>query len=205
MATAECATQPLNRGRQTKFTPEKIRQITNLLERGKSREEIAEIIGVTVGTLQVTCSKLGISLRRPIFDTGTGLLRRRPHSNNGDSLLQPRHLNGTSLKPPSAQPQQVPTTRPQQFLAAKSVDQSKSATPQVQTSSACANFIITMTYKGEQRSTELPFTQDMMRQLLFEAEIRDMRIGDFIAELVSAMTKKDLFQFVLEPLTASKA
>ena len=34
------------------------------MERGKSREEIAELIGVTVGSLQVTCSRLGISLRR---------------------------------------------------------------------------------------------------------------------------------------------
>jgi hypothetical protein len=54
-----------------------MRQITNLVERGKSREEIAEIIGVTTGTLQVTCSKLGISLRQPRFNTGTGMLRRR--------------------------------------------------------------------------------------------------------------------------------
>jgi transposase-like protein len=53
------------RGRPTKFTPERMRQITNLVERGKSRQGIAEIIGVTTGTLQVTCSKLGISLRQP--------------------------------------------------------------------------------------------------------------------------------------------
>jgi hypothetical protein len=33
--------------------------------RGETREQIAAIIGVTVGTLQVTCSRLGISLRRP--------------------------------------------------------------------------------------------------------------------------------------------
>ena len=44
----------LSRGRQTKFTPERIQQIKNLVERGKSREEIAELIGVTVGSLQVT-------------------------------------------------------------------------------------------------------------------------------------------------------
>ena len=48
-----------------KFTPERIEQIKNLVERGKRREEIAELIGVTVGSLQVTCSRLGISLRRP--------------------------------------------------------------------------------------------------------------------------------------------
>jgi hypothetical protein len=38
--------------------------------------EIAELIGVTVGSLQVTCSRLGVSLRRPNFNTGIGPLRR---------------------------------------------------------------------------------------------------------------------------------
>src|SRR5262245_35762714 len=73
----QSAAEPRSRGRPTKFTPERMRQITNLVERGKTRDEIAEIIGVTTGTLQVTCSKLGISLRRPRFDMGTGMLRLR--------------------------------------------------------------------------------------------------------------------------------
>src|SRR5215472_11846888 len=34
--------QPPIRGRQIKFTPERLQQIRNLVERGKSREEIAE-------------------------------------------------------------------------------------------------------------------------------------------------------------------
>src|SRR5262245_23728320 len=81
--------QPLNRGRPKKFTPEKIQQVRNLVERGKSRDEIAEIIGVTTGTLQVTCSKLGISLRRPTFDMGAGLLsRQRPHFQKNGSPNQ---------------------------------------------------------------------------------------------------------------------
>ena len=67
MRTEELATQLPTRGRQIKFTPERLQQIRNLVERGKSREEIAELIGVTVGSLQVTCSRLGISLRRIIF------------------------------------------------------------------------------------------------------------------------------------------
>jgi DNA-binding NarL/FixJ family response regulator len=50
-------------GRSTKFTPERLQQIINLVERGKSRYEIADILGVTAGSLQVTCSRLGISLR----------------------------------------------------------------------------------------------------------------------------------------------
>jgi hypothetical protein len=62
-----------------------------------------------------------------------------------------------------------------------------------------------MQYKGEERTTELPLTQDMIRQLAFEAELRNMRIGELIGELMVAMLKKDLFQAVLEqknPITA---
>jgi hypothetical protein len=52
--------------RPTKFTPERIQQIKELIARGASCGEIAAVVGVTVGTLKVTCSRLGIiSLRRP--------------------------------------------------------------------------------------------------------------------------------------------
>ena len=57
MQTEEVATQLPTRGRPIKFTPERIQQVRNLVERGKSREEIAELIGATVGSLQVTCSR----------------------------------------------------------------------------------------------------------------------------------------------------
>ena len=39
----------------------------------------------------------------------------------------------------------------------------------------------------------------MIGQLAFEAELRDMSIGELIAELIIAMMKKDLFQRVLPP------
>ena len=91
--------QPLNRARPTRFTPERMQQVRNLVERGKT-EEIAEIIGATIGSLQVTCSKLGMSLRRPTFDTGTGLLRRPrspvtkvPHQLNRGYCLEIRGRN----------------------------------------------------------------------------------------------------------------
>ena len=51
--------------RPSKFTPERIKQIKDLLARGETCEQIAASIGVTVGTLKVTCSRLGVSLRRP--------------------------------------------------------------------------------------------------------------------------------------------
>ena len=65
IAERQESSQLTARSRSIKFTPQRIRQITNLVERGKSREEIADILDVTVGSLQVTCSRLGISLRRP--------------------------------------------------------------------------------------------------------------------------------------------
>src|ERR1700692_1681194 len=90
MTQVELTTQVLARGRATKFTPERIQQIRNLVERGKSREEIAELIEVTVGSLQVTCSKLGISLRRPRLDNGIRFLTRgKPVLSNGRSTSDP--------------------------------------------------------------------------------------------------------------------
>ena len=65
------------RGKAIKFTPEKLQQIINLVERGKRRDEIADILNVTVGSLQVTCSKMGISLKRPKIINGVCLLKKR--------------------------------------------------------------------------------------------------------------------------------
>jgi hypothetical protein len=66
-----------SRPRPTKFTLERIQQIKDLIARGVTCEEIAAVVGVTVGTLKVTCSKLGISLRRPKPRSGNGMLRLR--------------------------------------------------------------------------------------------------------------------------------
>src|SRR3954469_23453517 len=126
----ELATPAPTRGRQIKFTPERIQQIKNLVEHGKRREEIAELIGVTVGSLQVTCSRLGISLRRP------------------------------RLKPVP-----TPPSKP-----AKAAD--------------VARFAISMRYRGEERTTELPLTQDIITQLVVEAAFRGVSIGDLIMEML---------------------
>jgi hypothetical protein len=62
--------------RPSKFTSERVQQIKELVARGVRCEEIATLVGVTVGTLKVTCSRLGISLRKP--RSRTGLLPLRP-------------------------------------------------------------------------------------------------------------------------------
>jgi hypothetical protein len=66
------------RQRPSKFTPERVQQIKDLVARGVTCEEIASLVGVTVGTLKVTCSRLGISLRRPRSTNGSKLLPLTP-------------------------------------------------------------------------------------------------------------------------------
>ena len=47
-----------------KFTPENIARIKDWVTQGVARDEIASRLEVSVGSLQVTCSRLGISLRK---------------------------------------------------------------------------------------------------------------------------------------------
>jgi hypothetical protein len=191
----ELATQVLIRGRQIKFTPERIQQIKNLVERGKSREEIAELIGVTVGSLQVTCSRLGISLRRPTFNTGAGSLRREEprFKVSTPALLQltterlERHARpGPAEQAQAPTPCQAQDTAPWQGWAKRAKE------------AGAASFAIRMQYRGEERTTELPLTQDVMGQLAFEAAFRNVTIGELIGELIAALLNKDLLQTVLE-------
>jgi hypothetical protein len=49
--------------RATKFCPANVQKIKDWVAEGISREEIAALLDVPLGSLQVTCSRLGISLR----------------------------------------------------------------------------------------------------------------------------------------------
>jgi len=72
-----------------KFTPQVIEKIKEFVAEGISREEIASRLGVTVGSLQVTCSKLGISLRRIILPNGSGRHVRIAHVGEQKEVSQP--------------------------------------------------------------------------------------------------------------------
>jgi hypothetical protein len=65
MTNASSSPAEKKAGRPSKFTPQAIEKIKESVKQGLSREEIAKLLDVTVGSLQVTCSRLGISLRRP--------------------------------------------------------------------------------------------------------------------------------------------
>ena len=170
---AELGTLTPSRGRQTRFTPERIQQIKNLVGRGKRREEIAELIGTTVGSLQVTCCRLGISLRRPNFNNGIVSLRRNDprlkripsqgSDHGGDSAL---HLERNS------QPQPI--------------DEAEHLVPSHQVENwaneaGAASFAIKMQYRGEERRTELPLK---ITQLAVEAAFRGVPICGLIGDLI---------------------
>jgi hypothetical protein len=169
-------TQLTTCGKQIKFTPERIQQIKNLTERGKSQGEIAELIGVTVSSLQVTCSKLGISLRQPIFGTRAGLLKRSgPYSTNSAPI-------GPISRVEKAQAPSPAQERTHEIELAK--------------------LSLRIQFRGSERITELPLTQDMIRQLAFEAQFRGMCIGKLVGEIIVGIAKQDLFQEMLEQLSS---
>src|SRR5262245_36182192 len=177
-----------DRGRQLKFTPERVQQIKNLVERGKSREEIAELIGVTVGSLQVTCSRLGVSLRQPTFKNGTGPLRRDDPRSNGGSTPSPSRGGDSAWL-------QLNKERPEQNSRSGPVEQAQAPRPGQEwakraTDTGGARFAIKIVYRGEERTTELPLTQDVIGHLAFEAAFRNVTIGELIGQLIVAVARE---------------
>jgi hypothetical protein len=179
-AVERLGSSPLTTGsKSTKFTPERLQQIKNLVERGKSRDEIADILDVTVGSLQVTCSRLGISLKRPKIDNGVWLRKRTPLL--VETSYHSSDQNGRASEPGKpasiAQPEQQRATIP----------------------GACAaRFAISIQYRGMKRTHELPLTTHTIGLLALEATLREVSIGELIAEILKrAMADKNLFQRVL--------
>src|SRR5262245_12423566 len=194
--TAEGSSALIARRRSIKFTPERIWQIENLVERGKSRQEIADILGVTVGSLQVTCSKMGISLRRPKIINGVYLFKKpAPLHENANGPQQTDDKNGGVPAQPTeeqlarnsqSQPAEIPIIALPQQGRATTLD-------------ACsATFAIRFHYRGIERTHELPLTMHTIGLLALEATLRDVSIGELIAEIITAMVDKELFPQVLD-------
>jgi hypothetical protein len=193
---AVLTTQPPVYRRQSKFTPANIRQIINLVERGKSKEEIAEIIGVTPATLQVTCSKLGISLRRPPSDAPSTLSRlRRPDSQNGKTSDRREPSRET---PPAGnreeQARASEAARPAEDQAVVRLHPEPAATH----NPGPDGVTLAIRYKGEARTVDLPLDRNLLGLLALEAQFRSMAIGDLIGRVFLSVTKNDLFKTVLD-------
>jgi hypothetical protein len=193
-ATEHEGSSPLSaRRRSVKFTPERLQQIINLVERGKSRDEIADILDVSVGSLQVTCSRLGISLRRPKIENGVHLLRKHTpvletsyHSND--------HNERVPLQPTEGQAHGSSRSDRGDPAVIATPGQQRATIPDA----GAASFAIRFQYRGMERTVELPLTTHTIGQLAFEAALRDVTIGELIAELITAMVSRDLFAPVLD-------
>ena len=77
-----------HQGRRTKkFTPANLQKIKDWVAEGIPREEIAKSLDVTIGSLQVTCSRLGISLRTPKMFERRSRAVSRPHIPNHPPMV----------------------------------------------------------------------------------------------------------------------
>jgi hypothetical protein len=188
-AAQRVGSSPLTtRSRSIKFTPERLQQIKNLVERGKSRDEIADIVDVTVGSLQVTCSRLGISLRRPKTDNGVCLVRKRTALGENTSHYPSDHDDGrVPLQPPEEQAHGNLQSEPGVPAVIAKLQQERVNKPAAPLASAAIRF----QYGGMERTDELPLTVYMIGQLALEAALRRVSIGELIAELITAMVNKD--------------
>jgi hypothetical protein len=174
------------RGKSTKFTPERLQQIINLVERGKSLYEIADILDVPAGSLQVTCSRLGISLRRPKINNGVCFEQKRKPLCENVSLIT-HHPSDHDGRAPLQPTEEHSQSEPAEAALIATPQQERVNKPAARSTTAAIRF----QYGGMERTDELPLTVDMIGQLALEAALRRVGIGELIAELIT-MVNKDL-------------
>jgi hypothetical protein len=159
---------PAARGRRVKFTPQVIENIKEFVAQGIGRDEIASRLGVTVGSLQVTCSRLGISLRRIILSNGS----RHTANVRGRTIPAPRsvgiaHAQDKEVSQPAARAAPV------------------------------AQLAITMRHHGEEKTTDIPLPSPAIEVLALEAMSRDLDIAELIGQVLAAAINKDMIQKIL--------
>src|SRR5262244_4166027 len=124
-----------------------------------------------------------------------GLLRRGGrHSDNGTSTYTGSRGGDVPLPPINGQSQQNSQSGPVEQPQATTPHEERARTDEM----GLASSALRMKYRGDEQTSELPLTQDMIRQLAFEAQFRNMSIGEFVGELLTAIVERDLFQ-QLEP------
>ena len=165
-------TSPSARGRRAKYTPQAIEKIKELVEQGASREEIAGLLGVTVGSLQVTCSRLGISLRRMILHSG-----RSPHLRDPKGRAIP--FQGS-------------------VGVAYAREQKTEEVPQKVVSTAGSTKIaIMMRRRGKEASTDVPLTSRAIGELALIATLRGLSIAELMGQVLAGAIKKDMIKEIL--------
>ena len=159
-----------SKGRPVKFTPQAIEKIKDLMAQGASRDEIANLLEVTVGSLQVTCSRLGISLRRNRLRNGSA-----HHALDGRCIPTPSAVGIAPVR--EQKTEEVPQT---------AVD-----------TAPLAKTAIRMRYRGNEVATDVPLTSDAVSALALDAVSRDLGIAELVGQILAAAIKKDMIKEIL--------
>ena len=157
-------------GRRVKFTLEALQKIKDFVAEGMSRDEIANRLGVTVGSLQVTCSKLGISLRRIISPNGS---RRHTADVRGGTISIPGSVGIAHVR------EQKEVSQPEACAA------------------PVAKFAITMRHRGKEQASDIPLSSATIGVLALEATSRDLGIAELIGQSLVAAINKDMIHKML--------
>ena len=159
---------PPARGRRVKFTPQAIEKIKELVAEGLSRDEIANRVGVTVGSLQVTCSRLGISLRRIISANGSG---RHTVDVRGRTIPTPCSIGIAHVR------EQKEVSQPKAYAAPVSA--------------------IMMRHKGKEKTTDIPLSSAAIETLALEAMSRDLTTAELVEQILVSAINKDMVHKIL--------
>jgi hypothetical protein len=153
------------RGRRVKFTPQAIEKIKELVAQGVNREEIASLLGVT---FQVTCSRLGISLRRKILHSGPTPRLRDP--------------NGTVIP----------------FQGSVGVAYEREQKAEEVLPARSAKISIIMQYRGKEVTTDLPLRSHAFGKLALIAMLRDLSIPELVGQILAGAIKNDMIKEILQ-------
>ena len=160
---------PSAKGRRFKFTPQAIENIKEFVGQGISRDEIANRLGVTLGSLQVTCSRMGISLRRIILPNGSG--------------RHPADVRGRIPAPGSVG---IAHTREQKEVSQPAARSAPSAT-----------FVVTIRHRGKEQTSEIPLPSPAIEILALEAMSRGLDIAELMGQVLVTAINKDMIQKIL--------
>jgi hypothetical protein len=171
MTHASHSVQGKGCGRPTKFTPQAIEKIKELVAQGVGRDEIANLLDVTVGSLQVTCSRLGISLRRNQNGSARHTLDGR-----GRTIPAPGSIGIVDLR-------EHKTEKVSQVAAHDA---------------PLAKYALTRSHQGKELASDIPIaSRAIERRLALEATFQDLAITQLVGQILVAAIKKDMIGEIL--------
>jgi hypothetical protein len=155
----------------TKFTPQAIQKIKELVAQGVSRDEIANLLDVTLGSLQVTCSRLGISLRR----------------NPNVSARHTLYARGRTIPAPVSI-----------GIVDAQVHKTKKVSQVAAHDAPLAKYALTMSRQGKELASDIPIaSREIEKRLALAASFQDLRITQLVAQMLVAAIKKDIIEEIL--------